>query len=130
MVDPPSLKLWRDKVEHFDKASVQVVESWNKLKSRERGTGGKNMNNELTIPIFRSVLEAAIGTTRGHNDGGEECGRAFVLGQAMIEEIAENLSNRWNDEYGDAEITNDQATEFFEEAYPETDETTRGCRES
>jgi len=58
--------------------------------------------------------------------------QGVYLGQTMIEEIAENLSNRWNDQHCDEGIglTNDLAEEFFEEIYPETDETTRGCRES
>jgi hypothetical protein len=90
-----------------------------------------NMSSDSAKLTFRSVLAAAIGTTRALNDGGEECGRVFVLGQAMIEEIAENLSNRWNDQYGDegTELSQESAADFFEETYPETDETSRGCRE-
>jgi len=87
------------------------------------------MDPDSTIQVFRSVLENAIGTTRGVIDGGNECCKVFVLDQSMIEEIAEKLSQWWNDackEEG-VELTYESATEFLEENYPETDETARGC---
>jgi hypothetical protein len=90
------------------------------------------MRTDSTIQIFRSVLENAIGTARGINDGGIECGTVFVLDQSIFEEIAENLSHRWNDQHGvdGIALTNESAAEFLEETYPETDETSRGCRDN
>ena len=90
------------------------------------------MRNDSIMRLFRAVLENAINTTRGMNDGGTECGGVFVLDQTMIEEIAENLSQRWNDQHGDdgIELTNKSAAEFLEEIYPETDGTPRGCKDN
>ena len=56
----------------------------------------------------------------------------FVLDQTMIEEIAENLSHRWNDQHGDdgIELKDESAAEFLAETYPETDGTPRGCKDN
>ena len=87
------------------------------------------MKTDTTIQIFRSVLTTMIGTTRGMSDEGADCSKVFILDQTMIEEIAENLSQWWNDKYGDDEttLTTERAAEFLEETYPETDENTRQC---
>ena len=85
--------------------------------------------DNYSIQIFRSILEKAIGTTRGMNNEGADCNSVFILDQSMVEEIAEKLAHWWNDKYSDdrIELTKELAEEFLEETYPETDENNKSC---
>jgi len=76
------------------------------------------MRNNETMQIFRTVVNACIGTTRTINDGSSVDGDEFTLDSGMIEGIAENLAT-WYDEKFDSTPNKEEAENYFESVYPE-----------
>jgi len=76
------------------------------------------MRNDETIAMFRGAVYAAEGSIRTINDGSAEDGQEFKMDHGMVEGIAENLANWWDEKYPETAVTPETAREYLDEVYP------------